>query len=396
MNVMKSELKTKAAVLSVALLLYTSSMTTPAIGAIAKAFPDVSPELIKQVAALPPLMTIVGALLTGQLEQFMKKKTILYFAIAIEFLFGGIIPAVYGDMTFILVCRAIFGLGYGLIFPLASSLVADLFEGQERDAMMGLKSAIGAAAGIVFQMIGGYLAVISWRYAFWGFLLLIPIFIVIALVLPEPARKPKPSAANGFSNGRLTRRTWYLSILNLLYNIVLFSFMTNVAIVMAEGKIGNAAQAGVVLTAFTSGAFATGLLYGKIAQIFREYTAALAVGLVGLAFLILVHVHTYPLFVIAGIVFGLGFGIYNPALTLLVVGSAHQSAATLAVSIYIALQGVGQFLSPIVLAFVTKILGFHGPKAAWLVAGPTLIVTCAVIILVTALLKLKSKTVTNS
>ncbi|WP_371374802.1 MFS transporter [Sporomusa aerivorans] len=388
----ESELKTKAAVLSVALLLYTASLTTPAIGAIARAFPGVSPELVKQIAALPPLMTILGALITGQLERFVRKKTILYLAITIEFLFGGIIPALYGDMTFILICRAIFGLGYGLIFPLASSLVADLYEGRERDSMMGLKSAVGAAAGIVFQMIGGYLAVISWRYAFWGFLLLIPIFIVIALVLPEPVRKPKPAASDSAFCG-LTPGTWYLSGLNLLYNIMIFSFMTNVAIVMAEGKIGNAAQAGLVLTAFTTGAFAAGLFYGRIARIAGRYTAALAVGLVGLAFLLLIRVHTYPLFVLAGIIFGLGFGIYNPALTLLVVGSAHPSTATLAVSVYIAFQGIGQFLSPIVLLYITTALGLHGPLAAWTVAGPALLAASMVIILLTALLKPKHRPV---
>lgn len=109
-------------------------------------------------------------------------------AMTIQFL-GGIIPAFFGDMTFILICRAIFGIGYGMVFPLASSLIADLFEGQERDSLMGLKSAVGAVAGVVFQMVGAYLTIISWRHTFFSFLLIIPIFLMIVCKLPEPEKR---------------------------------------------------------------------------------------------------------------------------------------------------------------------------------------------------------------
>lgn len=386
MSEQKYGLVTKAAVLSVALLMYTTATTTPALGAIAKAFPDVSPDTIKQIASLPSLMMIIGSLLTGQLERFMNKKTILYISMTIQ-LFGGIIPAFYGDMTLILICRAVFGIGYGLVFPLASSLIADLFEGQERDSLMGLKSAVGAVAGIVFQMLGAYLAVISWRHAFLGFLLIIPIFLMILCKLPEPEKKMAPITADGTSQARLTPSTWYICILNLIYNMIQFSFMTNVAIVMAEGKIGNAVQAGMVLTAFTAAAFVAGLIYGKVSQIFKRFTIVIAIGLVGLAFLMLLNVNTYTMFLVAGAIFGLGFGTYNPAIALLVIGSAHKSAATLALSIFAALMGVGQFLSPIALGYITKAIGLKGSLAAWTVAAPTCLIAAVVLTLVLAFSK---------
>lgn len=166
-----------------------------------------------------------------------------------------------------------------------------------------------------------------------------------------------------------------------------FSFMTNMAIVMAESKIGNAVQAGMVLTAFTAAAFVAGLLFGKISLLLRRFTIALAVGLVGLSFLILLNVNTYTMFLVAGAIFGLGFGIYNPAITLLVIGSAHKSAATRALSYFVALLGVGQFLSPITLSFITKIIGLKGVLAAWTVAAPTLLIAAVVLILVIAFSK---------
>lgn len=376
----------KAAVLSIALLMYTTSMTTPALGEIAKAFPSVSPELIKQIAALPSLMMVIFSLVAGQLERFMSKKKILYIAMILQFV-GGILPMFSNSMTFILIMRGVFGAGYGLLFPLSTPILADMFQGDEFKSLMGYKSAIGALAGVVFQMLGGVLAAISWRYAFLGFLLIIPIGLLIAFKVPDIERK---KVSEGSSTGKLTSKTYILSLLNALLNILQFTFMTNVAMVMAEGKIGNATEAGVVLTAFTGGAFAAGLLYGKIFNIFKRFTIAIAVALVGVSFLILLNVNTYPMYVMVGIIFGLGFGTYNPDFGIKLVASADKSASARAFSIYVALMGLGQFVSPILLAFITNIFGLKGPKAAWFIAAPCILGAAAIMFFVIVFTKPKA------
>lgn len=379
----------KAAVLSIALLMYTTSMTTPALGEIAKAFPGVSPELVKQIAALPSLMMVIFSLVAGQLERFMSKKKILYIAMLLQFV-GGILPMFASNMTFILIMRGVFGVGYGLLFPLSTPILADMFQGDEFKNLMGYKSAIGAFAGVVFQMLGGVLAAISWRYAFLGFLLMIPICLLIILKVPDIQSKKVSKGAEGISSGKLTSKTYILSFLNALLNILQFTFMTNVAMVMAAGKIGNAAQAGVVLTVFTGGAFAAGLMYGRIVNIFKRFTIAIAVGLVGVSFLILLNVSTYPMYIIAGTIFGLGFGTYNPDFGIKLVSSADKSASARAFSIYVALMGLGQFASPIVLAFVTNMFGLKGPKAAWIVAAACILGASAIMFLVIAFTKPKN------
>ncbi|WP_411679382.1 MFS transporter [Clostridium thailandense] len=382
----------KVAVLSIALLMYTTSMTTPALGEIAKAFPNVSPELIKQIAALPSLMMVIFSLVAGQLERFMSKKKILYIAMMLQFV-GGILPMFADNMTFILIMRGVFGAGYGLLFPLSTPILADMFQGDEFKSLMGYKSAIGALAGVVFQMLGGVLAAISWRYAFLGFLLMIPIGLLIAFKVPDIESK---KASEGTSSGKLTSKTYILSFLNALLNILQFTFMTNVAMVMAAGKIGNATEAGFVLTVFTGGAFAAGLAYGRIFNIFKRFTIAIAVGLVGVSFLILLSVSTYPMYILAGIIFGLGFGTYNPDFGIKLVASADKSASARAFSIYVALMGLGQFVSPILLAFVTNMFGLKGPKAAWFIAAPCILGAAAVMFLIIAFTKPKNTAVSVS
>ncbi|AWI05719.1 MFS transporter [Clostridium drakei] len=376
----------KAAVLSIALLMYTTSVTTPALGEIAKAFPGVSQEVVKQIAALPSLMMVIFSLVAGQLERFISKKKILYIAMLLQFV-GGILPAFANNMTFILIMRGIFGAGYGLLFPLSTPILADMFQGDEFKSLMGYKAAIGALAGVVFQMLGGVLAAISWRYAFLGFLLMIPICLLIIFKVPDIKNKKISEDAQ---SGKLTSKTYILSFLNALLNILQFTFMTNVAMVMTAGKIGSAPEAGFVLTVFTGGAFAAGMIYGKIFNIFKKFTIAIAVGFIGASFLILLNVNTYPMYIFAGIIFGIGFGTYNPDFGVKLVASADKSASARAFSIYVALMGLGQFVSPIVLAFITNKFGLKGPKAAWFVAAPCILTASVVMFLIIAFTKPKN------
>ena len=112
MEAKKYTIMQKAAVLSIAILVYTTSLTNASLGAIAQAFPTLNALTIKQVSTIPPLMMIPFGLLAGILVRFVKKKTIILIAIALEFI-GGIAPAVYNmDFTFILASRYVFGAGF--------------------------------------------------------------------------------------------------------------------------------------------------------------------------------------------------------------------------------------------------------------------------------------------
>lgn len=381
----KYGIKSKVAVLTIAVLMYTTSMATPALGDIAKAFPNVNPDVIKQIASIPALMLIVFANIPGILERFMPKKTILYIAMALMFV--GITPAFFGDMTVILVTRAVFGMGYGIIFAYASSLIAYLFEGKERDAMMGYKSAVGAAAGVLFQTLGGFLATFNWRYSFLGFLLVIPAFLLVLFWLPEPEKK---TAGPGAAKGKLSPKTFGIALFAMLVNICMFSFMTNVAIVMVSGKIGNAAQVGLVLNMFTAIAFVAGLLFGRVIKPnLKKFTLAVALALFACSFIILVSAQSFSLFIAASLLFGLAFGTYNPELTLKLFASS-TAAPSVSIGIYLAGTGLGQFLSPIVLTPFAALFGFKGPRAAWYIAAVVLAISAIATFIFSAMSKTKA------
>lgn len=366
----------QAAALSVALLMYTTSMTTPALAEIAKAFPTAAPETIKLLSTIPSLMMVIFALVAGKLTQIMSIKKVISISMVLIFV-GGIPSAFIGDLNFMIVMRVIFGAGYGMVFPMASAVITDLFTGQQGNKLMGFKSAVGAAAGIVFQSLGGFLAAYNWRYSFFGFFLVIPIALLIWFKLPDTGVKKPEITSDGtaIKEKKLTKMTYILALVCALLNIVQFSFMTNVAMVMSADKLGDAAQASFVLSMFTAGSFVIGLLYGSVSKILKQYAASFGALCVGLAFVILIMANSYPVLLVGAVVFGIGFGTFNPAITMAVAGSpASPKYAALAISIYTCGTGIGQFLSPYILKFIRGIFGMTAPRADWQIAAVVLII----------------------
>ena len=269
-----------------------------------------------------------------------------------------------------------FPIGYGLIFPLASAVITDLFEGAKKDTMMGWKSAIGALAGVVFQTLGGVLTAYSWRFAFLGFLLVIPILIMVLIFLPDTGVKAK---AEGKKQGGFTKGLIICVIVGFLLNAVQFSFMQDMSFVVTGDGLGGALDAANVLSTFTALSFVAGLIYVLFAKVFKRFTPVIAILLVGIAFAIAAVAPSLPVLFAAAAIFGLGFGFTNPALTLKAASCVTDPSKTpMAISIYVCGTGVGQFLSAYILTFITGTLKLNATRADWQVASISIIVGCAI------------------
>lgn len=379
----------KIAVLSVVLFQYIKGFTTASLGAIAQAFPNVDPLMIKQIESIPSLIAVPAALAVGILERFMSKRMIVNIAMLCT-LVGGIGPGFCHDFNNILIFRVIFGIGRGMVFTLATSLIADLFTGNARDTMFGYKITFGCITGSLTQLAGGALAAISWQYSFFGYAIAIPFIALVIWKLPEP--EVKPAVIKSGQKAPLTTKFWVITALGLLYNVCMFAFMTNTAIVIAANKVGSPALAGVVLTCFTLVSAVSAAFYGKFTlKVLKEYTIVVALLLVGGAFLFLTQATSITMFYIGAGLYGLGWGTVNPELYKYVVTSVPRESGTLSLSIFTATQNCGQFLSPLFLAFCTGLVGIKGALAPWQVSGTIIVAGAVLLAIAVAYSKSKKK-----
>lgn len=358
----------KAAVLTIAILTFETTMMGPALAVIAKAFPHVSPLMIKQLVALPQLFVVFLPLISGHIERKIGTRTLLFSGMFLQFL--GILPAFYSgsNFTFLLWSRVIFGIGLGLLFPLSASVIHRVFTGQERSKLFGYRSSTQAVVGVIFQMAAGYLAAINWRFVFLEFLVQIPLFILIYYKLP-PVPRPENKERVSLKDS-IKPLTVLMAVGNICYNIMWFSIVTNMAMVMVYEKVGNSVLAGTVMSTYVGACFVSGMLYGNVtSRWFKRYCVPVGLLLQAAGFGVFLTTHSLASYCVAGVIFGLGYATYAPESLFRVQSTVKTVHASVAVGVFMAAQGLGQFLSPLVLGPIVKVFGNSTPIGPWYAAG---------------------------
>jgi MFS family permease len=371
-------------VLAVGSLTFGVNAATPALAEIAKAFPDVSPRLIKMVITIPSLLIMPSTLICGALSRSIGKKKLLVVGMLL-FAIGGLMPAFYGGIIFILCMRGVFGVGSGFLLPISQALIADYFEGNDRDAYMGYSSSNAAIWGIAFTLLGGFLCDIYWRYTFYAYLLVVPVFLFVVTKMPEPTR---PQETKRSKSGGLTGRAWSWISVYFIYNIVMFCFISDIAFVISSDKIGNAGTASVAMTFSSVGGIVAGLILGWVTKSFRNYAFVFALLFLTAGSILLVFAHTAAMYMLGCGIWGLGFGIFNSLIILQIMESVAKSATAFALSILMSAMGIGQFISPIYYSYLNNLLGLQSPRAPWIVASACFV---AALLISPAIIALKSR-----
>jgi len=213
------------------LTIMASAAIAPALGKIAAAFSNVSPTTIKMILTLPSLVVIPFSLLSGIISSKYSKKKILLLGIII-YIIAGVGGGFANTVTQILIVRAVFGAGVGLILPLSTSLISDFFEGEKRKDLMGKSSAIASLGGIILQTLSGWLAVYNWRYAFLAYALGIFNFLLIYFFMPEIKIEKK----SGLFESKLSLKVIGYTSLGAFIMIAFYIIPTNIAILFENNE----------------------------------------------------------------------------------------------------------------------------------------------------------------
>lgn len=123
-------------------------LVNPAIAALAVAYPDASLNTIMLVSTLPMLTAIPTNFLAGKIISKIGPKKSLIFGLLI-YVLPNIVPAFLRvSFTPILICRAITGIGAGVLFPLTPMLVNAYIEPDRRSTILGYSQSVAQAMGI--------------------------------------------------------------------------------------------------------------------------------------------------------------------------------------------------------------------------------------------------------
>jgi MFS family permease len=350
----KSNTSSVIAVMSVFFVVMGVGILTPAIQNIAEAFPDVPFTTIILISTLPSLFIVPASIIAGVLAgSKVKYRTLLHIGLFI-FAVAGTIPYVLNDFTMILVSRAIFGIGLGIVFPLGGALILKLFEGQQRANMLGASNVVMNIGGIALQMGGALLCAISWRYTFFAHLIALVALLLVAFFLPEPERVEAEANA---PKVKMPFAVYTIALLTAANTILLYPMLLNMSTIIINDKLGNAANAGVVLSMFTVGGMVGGAVFGYINKIIGKFGMGIGLMVGGVGLLVIYFAPSLTLLTIGTLIVGIGSFTFAPAAMMYLGTIVPPAAFGNASGVVAAVLNLGGFVSPFYMSLLVKVTG---------------------------------------
>lgn len=366
---MKGTKVLKLSILSLSFLMMLRLTIAPALSVIGEAVGKNATDM-QTMVIVASIFAIPFVFISGLLANKMKKKTLLYIGLVL-YIAGGLGPMLNANFTFMLVCRALLGIGTGLFTPLTAGLIADFFKGEEFNKMIGFQSAAVSVGNIITSALAGILANINWRLAFLIYAFAIISFFLVAFKIPEPERIEKAPEEGKSVNNKMM----FISIAIFIYAIIYFAFFGFISYVVAQLG-GNAAQAGIAQTIMTFLSLVVAIFFAPITKALKKASVPiiLLINLVG--FFVISQASSIGVVMLGSAFIGMGFGLLMPYGTARVMDAAPASSKTFANGLYMTFVNVGTAVSPFLLA---AILGVFGKEAN---DGQFIWLTCAILLAV--------------
>ncbi|WP_068748989.1 MFS transporter [Thermovenabulum gondwanense] len=348
----KSKTSTVVAVMSVFFIAMGIGTITPALQNIAEAFPNLPFSTILLASTLPSLFLIPATAWSGMVAGSKVGYRTLLLLGSLLFAVAGAAPYFMNNFTTILVARALFGIGLGIISPLGTALILGLFEGQQRANMLGLSGVVMNLGGIVLQMLGAVMCTISWRHAFLPHLLALITFFMVLSMLPEPEKRKEDTATG---KDKMPGAVYLIGALFGISMMLNYPMLVNMSTIIITGNLGDAASAGVVLSMFTVGGMIGGAVFGKLHQYIKLNVIPLSLIIISLGMGSVFYANSLIMLTVGSTLVGFGFSILMPAVMMIIGSIVPPAAFASASGMLMAFMNLGGFISTYYIALLLNI-----------------------------------------
>lgn len=334
---MNKKMILKIAILSCCLVTASQNAIAGNIPAIAYTFKNVALSTIELMTTIPSLFVMLAILLNGFLAKRMNHKTSLLIGLLICGI-GGIIPYFIKEIYIMLISRAIFGFGVGMINSNLLIMIVSLFDGKERSQMIGLQGSIGGLGSFLTTYVAGMLLAYGWHVSFLVYVIAFLIFFFVLKYVPNAKDSQNSKEVQQEVN---YKRIIFYSILSFMsVNFATF-FVIKGSSLITINQYGSVRDGSTVIMLISIGSLLAGAMYGSLYNKLKEKSLIVFYVICALAFILAGFINNLWIVYIAAFLLGYGYMAFVPFLQEKV--AIYGSVGTTALLI---LQSLGSFITP--------------------------------------------------
>ena len=331
--------------------------------------------------SIPALFIILGAPLVGWLSDNIGRKSLLNVSLLI-FAVSGTSGYFSDSFFFMFVGRAILGLSIAGIKTATVAMVGDYYEGAERNKIIGWQGSAMKFGGVIFMLLGGFLANYTWQAPFLAYLLAFVILpsgmIALTESLPlatvSQEKQGEDSAAIPFWPATYVFISAFLASGLFFITPVQLPFYLRDEFAATPFQMGAAIALGNTIGALSS----LGYHRFKTHMNFVAIYAAIFLSM-GLGYLVVAAAGSYAMALLGMVIAGIGFGLYVPNHSSWILSIVSPKRRGFGVGIVTTAMFSGQFAAPIL---VQPLIDPTNPTAVWSsVANVLIVLTVAYVLL---------------
>ncbi|MFX0560092.1 MFS transporter [Tepidibacillus infernus] len=324
-----------------------------------------------QVSLTITVFSIAAAItipILGYLSDRLSRKTIILPALFLYGLGGFLAGAAAAWFTkpffWIVMGRALQGIGAAGTAPIAMALTGDLFKGGAQSKVLGLVEASNGFGKVLSPIVGSLLALISWYAVFWAF----PAFCSVSILLTwifireNPKKQPPPPLGQYVKGlfsvfkheGRWLFVTYLAGATGLftLFGILFYLSNTLEKKYHIDGVIKGLILAIPLLFMMTT-AYITG---SKIKKKFYLMKSLIVIGLIlmTISFATLIFFTKLIPFIAVLVISSVGTGMVLPCLNSFITGSVEKTRRGFVTSLYGSVRFLGVAFGPPVFGWLME------------------------------------------
>lgn len=335
---------------------------SPIMGDLTRIFPGTTPLESQMLEIGPNIAAIPFVFLGGWIGTRFNNNKLTTWTCVFYGIFG-ILFFFVPNMICLIILSFLIGIAAGILSPLASAFIADMFGGKKRTAQYGYTSATLNLVLMLCTIATGYLAKISWRLPFFIYLLpIVPLFFAkhFKKYISDPSQiKKTDAAANG---GKKVHYKFSQQVnMGMLIRYCVYYFVITFVIAAISlylpFRYTNSATAGDLTSILFFGIMISGYLLNWCLRIMKKGVAIICMIFIAGGFLLMTVTNEVILVGIGIFISTFFYGIAQPYYYERLSTASSRIALTLTLAWFASMDSIGNVVAAPLIDLIVKI--FH-------------------------------------